>query len=690
MKSFLQEEAIMAHCIRKESFAIIHCDMNETIIQWSKTAEAFFGYQGETAIGSCLTEIIPLQSIDDSSELSFNRLIAENDGSDGETTPVCATTHHRDGNCLNIELIVIPVSDKLLTILISDIDGHDGSTKTLQNAHHTQNIINNILKLSLEPYNLTTILGHVLDYILDIKTLQLLPKAGILLADKDSTTLELIVERGFSSEQKISCKEVAFGTCHCGRAAKTSELQFVDCIDEHHEITFENMEPHGHYCVPIIKHSVLLGVICLYVEDGHHSEKRETELLKAIANIIAGIIDHHKVNQQLMDSIADLQLTIMALDDEKKFSESVIQGLNHGLIVADMDFIILKSNSMAKKLLRPFSSSLDNKSLDDVFGIQAAERIISAGSYKPIKTDINQQKVTLVTEDGVEKILSFSIVPREDSSGMQVGFILSFSDITELTYVRKEMEKMNRLSTVAEIASAVAHEVRNPLAGIKIMAQSILEQTDDVEEQIECSQRIVNQVDRLNILLSEFFSYARPSEPKRKPTSINAVLSEIKPLIASKMTKKNIMLVEKIPKTEDIIMVDPNQIQQVFLNLFLNSIDAIKRNGTIRIEIGPPNRQMLDGYLRKHPGIPQESQYLQVSFSDDGCGMSSEISEKAFEPFYTTKATGTGLGLSIVYRTLKENKAVILTHSTKNIGTTVTMFFEILSDGQSGNPLPSA
>ena len=137
-------------------------------------------------------------------------------------------------------------------------------------------------------------------------------------------------------------------------------------------------------------------------------------------------------------------------------------------------------------------------------------------------------------------------------------------------------------------------------------------------------------------------------------------------------------------------MVDPNQIQQVFLNLFLNSIDAIKRNGTIRIEIGPPNRQMLDGYLRKHPGIPQESQYLQVSFSDDGCGMSSEISEKAFEPFYTTKATGTGLGLSIVYRTLKENKAVILTHSTKNIGTTVTMFFEILSDGQSGNPLPSA
>ena len=110
--------------------------------------------------------------------------------------------------------------------------------------------------------------------------------------------------------------------------------------------------------------------------------------------------------------------------------------------------------------------------------------------------------------------------------GRKIGVIISLADISELKYVRKEMEKMNRLSTIAEIASAVAHEVRNPLAGIKIMAQSIEEEAKDNSEQQECAQRISRQVDRLNVLLSDFFSYARPAEPNKRPTSLEAIIVE--------------------------------------------------------------------------------------------------------------------------------------------------------------------
>jgi len=566
-------------------------------------------------------------------------------------------------------------------------NSHDDTISTIETEtaiqidYNTQDVINNILKISLESHDLKTQLEHILDYILTIKSLQLLPQAAILLANNKSEALVLIAERGFSIKHKTTCKNVPFGTCYCGRAATTKKIQFVSCITDQHDITFEDMRPHGHYCVPIIKDTGFVGVICLYVAEGHIHTQREEDLLVAISNIVAGIIDNRKIHDQLINSVNNLKMTVMALEEEKKFSDSIIKGLTHGLIVTDLDFVVLKSNPMAKIILQPFNQNLNGKSIDEIFGIETAERIISSGAYSP-STVCLPKDIILTTEDGMEKIINFSIVPREGLSSKEVGYIILFNDITELTYVRKEMEKMNRLSTVAEIASAVAHEVRNPLAGIKIMAQSIQEDPENIEEQMECSHRIIKQVNRLNELLSEFFSYARPVTPKRSPTSIESILAEIKPLITNKLMKKNIRLVEKYPEQTSIIMADPNQMQQVFLNLFLNSIDAIDDSGKVIVEIGKPNLPLLNEYKRKHPGVLTGANHIQVLFSDTGCGITPKIIDKVFEPFFTTKTTGTGLGLSIVYRILTENKVAILTRSNQNKGTTFTMFFEIFQERQ--------
>jgi signal transduction histidine kinase len=235
---------------------------------------------------------------------------------------------------------------------------------------------------------------------------------------------------------------------------------------------------------------------------------------------------------------------------------------------------------------------------------------------------------------------------------------------------------MNRLSTVAEIASAVAHEVRNPLAGIKIMAQSIEENAGDDEEQLECSRRIIRQVDRLNELLSEFFSYARPVIPNKRPASLPAILSEILPLIHNKLMSRHIELVQNFSKDLPAIIVDPNQLQQVFLNLILNAIDAIYQQGRIEISARLLVKSRFAAYKKKFPGLRGDRQYIVVHFSDNGAGMSTETVEKIFEPFFTTKSTGTGLGLSIVYRTLRENDAAIVVESAEGKGTTFMMFFQ--------------
>ena len=237
------------------------------------------------------------------------------------------------------------------------------------------------------------------------------------------------------------------------------------------------------------------------------------------------------------------------------------------------------------------------------------------------------------------------------------------------------MEKMNRLSTVAEIASAVAHEVRNPLAGIKIMAQSIEEDSSTTDDQYECATRITRQVDRLNELLSEFFSYARPVVPKKRITSLIEIFSETKPLIHNKLEKNSIMLDESYQDELPPIIADPNQVQQVFLNLMLNAIDAIKQHGKITIIAQELSKSQLATAKKKLPGLLTEAKYIRVTFSDNGTGMNPETADKVFEPFFTTKTTGSGLGMSIVYRTLKENDAAITLQSAEGKGTTFTMYF---------------
>jgi len=223
---------------------------------------------------------------------------------------------------------------------------------------------------------------------------------------------------------------------------------------------------------------------------------------------------------------------------------------------------------VSQSIFKPVTKQLEGQYLREILGTEAAEQLLATGSVRSNQFD---RELSFATPTGDKKTIGFSNVCREDASGQKMGVIISLADISELQYVRREMEKMNRLATIAEIASAVAHEVRNPLAGIKIMAQSIEEEARDNSEQQECARRITRQVDRLNILLSDFFSYARPAEPKKRPTSLEAILIETKPLINSRLSKNHIRLHEDLSTDLPKIIADPHQLQQVFLNLFLNA-----------------------------------------------------------------------------------------------------------------------
>lgn len=392
-------------------------------------------------------------------------------------------------------------------------------------------------------------------------------------------------------------------------------------------------------------------------------------------NQIVSITEHNEIDLQLINLVHELRHSNNAIREQKKFSESIIQGLNHGLIVTDLEGNIETFNTLAETIMTSFCNGLCGKNIIDIVGPEAASKMLDTSSTNSGSTD-NELSIVSTTNDN--KIIGYSVVARKNVSGKEVGRILSIDDISETQYVRREMEKMNKLATVAEIASAVAHEVRNPLAGIKIMAQSLEGQTLSVEDRHECITRIIRQVDRLNSLLTEFFSYARPAAPQVRACSLVHIIGDTQPLIANKMTKNRISFTEHHATNLPYIKADPNQVQQVLLNLFLNAIDAtngIKKSGSITVKTGYLDEVKLSEQRRKHPGLLPAPSYVTVEIADNGVGMEQETMDKVFEPFFTTKSSGTGLGLSIVYRTLRENNASITVNSSPEKGTTFTLYF---------------
>ena len=535
-----------------------------------------------------------------------------------------------------------------------------------------RSVLIDVLKTALEPQPLSIKAGRILDHLLSSRNLQLSDKAAMFLIDQASQTLDLLVARGVSDRAGTVCNGSRYDACHCGQAAERRKTQF-----------FRNPPPlatsagtvgqlFGNYCVPIVKDGQRLGVFTVYANPDHNWSPETEGLLEAIANILAVTIENRQMDRQLMQLVDDLRASIINLREEKKFSESIIQGLNHGLIVVDLEGLVRKSNSVAQAIFKPFTQQLDGQFLADFLGESAALQLLAT---LPSKTNQLDRELTLITPAREKRIIGFSNVPQEDARGRKIGVIISLSDISELKYVRKEMEKMNRLSTIAEIASAVAHEVRNPLAGIKIMAQSIEEEAKENSEQLECSRRIIRQVDRLNELLSDFFSYARPVEPNKRPTSLSAIVAETMPLIHNRLVKNGIELFEDINPDLPPVIADPHQVQQVFLNLFLNAVDAIREQGKIEISARFLPKSKVH-YFRKRYPVLQSNNYVVVHFSDNGMGMSPEVAEQVFEPFFTTKTSGAGLGLSIVYRTLKENDATIFLESKPGKGATFIIFFQ--------------
>lgn len=210
----------------------------------------------------------------------------------------------KDGSSFPVEYTSTPVwkSGKLAgaVVVFSDITVRKQAQMKIELALHVQRVMDRILNISLPPLALEEVLSLSLDAVLSIPAFSQLNKGAIFLAAEDGNNLEMIVQRNLPDALLQACGWLPFGHCLCGKAAATHEMVFVNHLDESHEISYEGIKPHGHYCLPIMSAEKLLGVLNMYVPQGHQSDEEERTYLKTVTDTMATVIERKKDEEALL------------------------------------------------------------------------------------------------------------------------------------------------------------------------------------------------------------------------------------------------------------------------------------------------------------------------------------------------------------------------------------------------------
>ena len=346
------------------------------------------------------------------------------------------------------------------------------------------------------------------------------------------------------------------------------------------------------------------------------------------------------------------------------YLNSILESMSDGVIVADMDGIVTKFNRSASIILEYTEEEVTGQSFFNLFGREFSTKDGAAHarpcaksggqSYfdlfrrEPVAPD-GAMGAILCAKSGREISVSERDAPISDRSGTLIGYVKVFQDLTEIEALREQMRQVDRLAAIGEMAATVAHEIRNPLGGIRGFAALLARDIPNEDPRSRLVEKILVGTRNLNKVVDELLEYTRPMDLRLRPANcaelIDAAISYLE------IGSRPITIANAVPHNVKIY-ADPDKVRQVFLNILLNAIQSVDSDGDIRIS-ATVNEAM-----------------IEVSIHDTGCGIPREDLTQVFSPFYTTKEKGAGLGLAIAAKIVDGHGGTLRAESELGAGTT--------------------
>ncbi|MBI5117822.1 OmpA family protein [Candidatus Poribacteria bacterium] len=314
---------------------------------------------------------------------------------------------------------------------------------------------------------------------------------------------------------------------------------------------------------------------------------------------------------------------------------------------------------------------------------------ISRGISRPIRH--LYRGVLAVSEGDLDQ--RFEVKTKDEIGDLGRAFNIMTKKLRQLRELEQEMQRRNRLAALGELSAGVAHEIRNPLGIIKNSAEMLRDRIQDDSKRRELADYIVEEVERLNKVVTNFLQFARPSEPRLEPLNINGVLEHTLTLIASEADSSHIAIEKSLAPDLPMVLVDPEQCHQVFLNLFMNAFQAMRGHGQLRVETKlvahSANHDMAAAVTDFSPNVTSSTTSevstptVDVVISDTGEGIAPEALPRIFDPFFSTKDEGIGLGLSLVHKIIENHSGRIRVASKPGVGASFSISLPIVSPNKS-------
>lgn len=385
---------------------------------------------------------------------------------------------------------------------------------------------------------------------------------------------------------------------------------------------------------------------------------RSAECAKAFPFVVHRALEGYN----LMLEKVRLQSELIAT---KNFLESVIEKAGDAISVVDLEGKILYWNEGAERIYGwRKDEAIGRKLADLLYPDDEEARQEEEDLHHAFMERIKKGEVVAHIErrrkskDGREIITSMTISPLRDSEDQLIGASRICRDITQLKKAEERLFLAERLSSLGELTAGVAHELRNPLSGIKINAQILARKRDLAEADQRILKSMQEGIEKIQKIIDDMLNFARPKAANFKAENINEVLINSLAIIQNKFKRANISLIFEQGENLPGLFIDAHQIQQVLINLMLNALQAMGKGGTVTIR-----------------SVRQDNGGVKIEIKDTGTGIPREHLKKIFDPFFTTKSEGTGLGLSISLKILENHGASLDVQSEVGLGSVFTINF---------------
>jgi len=507
-------------------------------------------------------------------------------------------------------------------------------------------------------------------------------RSAIKLISRKLDKLFIIASHGISEEFRLwNVSELE--TRISGKVAANGNPVIVTDVARHKDIApyaeiYEREGIRSLLSLPLATKDTIIGTLNIYGKSQNEFTPQDTSSLLSITAFAATFLDFLSDREHLKDRLNRLEQYNIKLERLKSFHDLIMENIPIGVVATDVKGYVVLMNRVLERMSLLKREECLGKKWFEVFGFEGEVR-------KKLETSFRTSSSQLFPEIDLSRKIG-SVVPVEmktdiirDHSGNRIGVVAICSEIGEKKRIEREIEKVERLVAIGKLSAGVAHEIRNPLAGISGALQVVKKKIKgDVELEMVLN-RVFKEIDRLDNVVEKLHAVASPKNMIFGVHSISDVIEDSLFFIQKSLQSRNIRLIKRLENGLKPIMMDRDAIQQVIFNVMLNAINFMPEGGDLTVEttflesIDVLEPEIIWNNIDLYSHSIGESKkealsYLAIVVGDKGIGIPQTIIHRIFEAFFSTFDGGTGLGLYISGRIVKQHHGLMGVKSQKGKG----------------------